>query len=299
MSRFDPARIVGTTLRSTGRDLVLEQLLASGGIAHVFLARTTAAADSHGDELVAVKLLRPEMEDRPDVVTRFEREALAASRIRDENVVAVFEPVQRWGGLAYFGCEYLDGVDLADLLTQKRGLAPGRAVRILMGAARGLGAAHAEGVVHRDVKPENLFLVHRGDGREITKLLDFGAASLEGDARLVEQSHRLTTLRTVVGTPGYMAPEQADAVPAHPTADIYSLGVVLYEAISGRPPFTARNWVELMHRHLTETPPRLTGVSQELTRVVEKTMQKRPSERHQGMAELETELALVPEVTSG
>jgi serine/threonine-protein kinase len=294
MTRIAVDRMVGKTLRSTGRDLVIEQLLASGGIAHVFLARPANAKD----ERFAVKLLRPEMEQRSDVVARFEREALAASRVHSDNVVAVFEPVQRWGGLSYFACEYLEGVDLADLLTLKKGLAPTRAIRILMGAARGLGAAHEAGVVHRDVKPENIFVVHRPDGRETTKVLDFGAAWLDGDARLSSASLRLTTLHSIVGTPGYMPPEQADAALAHPTADIYSLGVVLFEALSGRPPFSGRNWVEVVHKHLTETPPLLRSVSSDLARVVEKSLQKRPEDRFESMAALEAALALVPEASA-
>jgi serine/threonine-protein kinase len=294
MTRFDAASFVGAVLPSGGRDLVIVQLLASGGIAHVFLARSASGA-----ERVAVKLLRPEMESKAEVVARFSREALAASRIRHENVIRVFEPVQRSSGLAYFACEFLSGVDLADLLAPKARLSPGRALRIAIGAARGLGAAHAAGVVHRDVKPENLFLVHQDDGRESVRVLDFGSAWLDAGEAAPPKPARLTAATSRVGTPGYMAPEQAEGDPGHATADVYSLGVVLYEALAARAPFSGRTWVEILHKHATAPLPPVSGASSELGQVLEKMLAKDPAARFQSMADVESALALVPEALTG
>ncbi len=294
MKRFDPASFVGAVLPSEGRDLVIEQLLASGGIAHVFLARSVVGA-----QRVAVKLLRPEMDTRPEVVARFEREALAASQIRQDNVIRVFEPVQRSSGLAYFACEFLRGVDLADLLAPKTPLPSGRALRIAIGAARGLAAAHAAGVIHRDVKPENLFLVHEEDGRESVRVLDFGSAWIGQGKAAAPRAPRLTTATSRVGTPGYMAPEQADAAPGHPTADVYSLGVVLFEMLAARTPFTGRTWVEVVHHHATAPVPVIAGLSPELQAVLERMLAKEPTARFQTMADVEAALATVSDLPAG
>ncbi|MFT3768972.1 MAG: protein kinase [Minicystis sp.] len=208
------------------------QLLGSGGLGDVYLAEPAvpgapAGADPRGR--VAIKVLRAEHRGDPDLCDRFRREAEAAARVRHDNVIAVLEaPVDRDGVLC-FVTELLVGLDLADTLAYSGTLGPARALKIACGVAEGLAAAHAASVIHRDVKPENIFLVHAADGREAVKILDFGLAFLPGDD---------VTAARVVGTPEYMAPEQAQGAPARPTADVYSLGVVLYEMIAGRVPFT-------------------------------------------------------------
>jgi serine/threonine protein kinase len=217
----------------------------------------------------------------------------------------VNEPVQHHRGLAYFACEHLVGVDLADQMASERKLAPERAIKIALGAALGLAAAHEKGVVHRDVKPENIFLVHAPDGREVPRVIDFGSAWLASDSfdrtstdsassgRIA--SIRITQTTSFVGTPGYVAPEQADGAVGHPTADVYALGVVLYEALAGRPPFASKNWMDLLVQHAKNPVPPLLGVSKPLQAVVMAALAKAPAERIPSMADFHRELASVPE----
>jgi eukaryotic-like serine/threonine-protein kinase len=190
--------------------------------------------------------------------------------------------------------ELLVGLDLADTLAYSRTLGPPRAVGIACGAADGLAAAHAAGVVHRDVKPENIFLVHAPDGREAVKLLDFGYAWMPGDA--AAQVHAVA-----VGTPEYMAPEQARGAPALATADVYSLGVVLYEMLAGRPPFSG-SYPGVAHDHAGRPVPPLRDekgggchISPELDAVVARALAKDPAARFASMTALREALLGTPE----
>ncbi len=225
--------LVGTVVG--GRYRVI-QLLGSGGTGQVYLAELIDARSSAKLAVprrrVAIKVLRDEHRDDPGLVARFDREAVAAARIAHPNVRAVEGAPTPWEGdgerSRFFVMELLVGLDLADTLSFTGALGPARSVRIAADAALGLGAAHAAGVVHRDVKPENLFLVHAPDGREQVKVLDFGFSHLPDDRE--EASGR------VVGTPGYIAPEQSRGAPADLRADIYSLGIVLHEMLTGHIP---------------------------------------------------------------
>jgi eukaryotic-like serine/threonine-protein kinase len=290
-ARFSPESVLGTTLPSASGAYRLDQLLKSGGLAHVYLAARVDAAGG----LLAVKLMRPEVEGKPEVVARFDREAAAGSLVRHQNVIRVHEPVQHSRGLAYFACEHLVGVDLADQMASERKLAPERAIKIALGAALGLGAAHAKGVVHRDVKPENIFLVHAPDGREVTRVIDFGSAWLASDPIDQPTARRITQTTTFVGTPGYVAPEQAEGAVGHAAADVYSLGVVLYEALAGRPPFTGKSWMDLLVHHAHSPVPPLSNVSKPLQALVSAALAKAPGDRIPSMTDFYRELSGVPE----
>ncbi len=277
-----PEALLGADLTgATGRWRVA-QFLASGGIANVYLGQPQP--EGSGDPVV-LKVLRPEFDDARDFVARFDREAVAALRVRHPNVIQVLAPVQRSGRHSFFPVEHLVGVDLADALASQKRLPAPRALRLVHAIALGLAASHAAGVVHRDVKPENIFLVHEADGREVPKILDFGSAWLDGDSAK-SASHRITVSTGFVGTPGYVAPEQAEGHVGHPTADVYSLGVVLYEALEGGPPFRGRSWVETLHLHATQPVPRLRGCSPEVEAVVQAALAKKPEQRPRDMAEL-------------
>ncbi|WP_438019015.1 serine/threonine-protein kinase [Sorangium sp. So ce315] len=273
------------------------QLLGSGGVGHVYLADRIGRPRDAAPARVAIKVLRAELRDDPLLVARFEREAAAASRVRHPNVLGV-EALERAGDTPCFAMELLVGLDLADTLTFARTLAPARAVRIAADLAAGLEAAHRAGVIHRDVKPENVFLVHAADGREIVKLLDFGFSFIEG------QGADGAPVPRVVGTPEYMAPEQAHGAPAAPTADVYSLGIVLYEMLAGRVPFQGP-YPAIAAKHGREPPPPLHRVhpgllmSRELDAVVRRALVKDSRGRFPSMAELRQALLATPEVSAG
>ncbi len=286
--RFSPDALVGQTLLARGTRLFVEQVLRSGGLSHVLLARTP------DDEHVVLKVLRPEVVDRAELVARFEREARAAALVQHPNVLRVFGGVERDRELSFFVSEHLVGTDLADLMAAERKLPRSRALRIVRGAARGLAAAHAAGVVHRDVKPENLFLVHALDGREVVRVLDFGSAWLLEDSQPAPDM-RLTISTGFVGTPGYLAPEQAEGREGHASADIYSLGVVLFELLVGRAPFTAKTSMDLVQQHMCAELPRVSGVSEALEATVRRALAKSPADRFASMYDLEQALLEAPE----
>jgi serine/threonine-protein kinase len=292
------------------------QLLASGGAGDVYLAESIAEP---GSGRVALKVLRAEHRRRVDLVQRFRREADAIACVRHPNVLALVDarglrpgepgyapepPVEPPGsedGALYYVMELLVGLDLADTLAYSRTLGSPRAVRIACGAAAGLGAAHEAGVIHRDVKPENIFLVHAADGSEAVKLLDFGFAWMRGDDG--ETGARVSTPGTVVGTPEYMAPEQARGEPASPAADVYALGIVLYEMLAGSVPFTG-SYPAIARRHAEDPPPSIRAynpaavLSAELEAIVARALAKHPHERFASMAELRRALAATPEAAS-
>jgi serine/threonine-protein kinase len=276
------------------------QLLGSGGVGLVYVAERTDAAGA--PRRVALKVLRAEHRKSPAVVARFEREAEAAARVRHPNVLRV-EPMERGAGVPCFAMELLLGLDLADTLASTRTLAPPRAVRVAADIAAGLQAAHRAGVIHRDVKPENVFLVHAPDGREPVKVLDFGVSFLRGlDPEPHPRSAAGSALSPLqlVGTPEYMAPEQTRGASPAPEADVYALGIVLYEVLAGRAPFVGPP-LSVIEQHLREPPPPLHLVhpelliSRDLDAIVRKALVKDPRCRFASMAELRAALLETPE----
>lgn len=279
-----PNSLVGETL---GR-WRLHALIGSGGVAHVYVAE-----DERG-ERVALKLLKPELLRKRTLVARFEREAAVGALVRHANVLEV-RPVERGADdLRWFVMELLEGTDLADELAARRSLLPGHAVRVAIGIAEGLAAAHAVGVVHRDLKPENVFLVRRPDEAEQVKVLDFGFAWILGAGDDIERP-RLTTRGGFVGTPEYVAPEQAHGALGHPAADIYSLGVVLYELITARVPFRGASWLETVQLHVAAEPPEPRGVTPALAALLRTALAKDPRGRFPSMRAFVDALCATPE----
>ncbi|MDI1447972.1 serine/threonine-protein kinase [Polyangium sp. 6x1] len=273
------------------------QYLGSGGVGHVYVAE--ALRGGRNGPRVTVKVLRPEHQSNDMLRARFHREVAAATRIVDPRVLQIHDCGTLPNDLPYFVAELLVGLDLADTLSYARTLTPARATRIAVDTAFALAAAHTSGVVHRDVKPENIFLVHAPDGRELVKLLDFGFAWIDGDPGGVG-SFRLTTRRSAVGTPEYMPAEQAAGDVAQPTADIYALGVVLFEMLAGRPPFVGPAAV-VAEKHAVERPPQLRMVnaaleaSTALEAVVVRALEKDPSRRYGSAAAMAEALRDTPE----
>ncbi len=207
-----------------GRYELLE-LLGAGGAARVFRAH-----DRVLDRIVAVKLLRAEYGTDPDFVARFQREARAVAALSHPNIVEVYD----YGAFAdtyFIAMQYIEGTDLKAILRREGRLAPHRAVALVSGVLRGLGAAHEHGLIHRDVKPQNV-LVRASDG--LVKFTDFGVARAVGAAQRTADG-------TVFGTAHYMAPEQATGAAVGPPADLYAAAVVLYEALAGPPAVRGRD----------------------------------------------------------
>ncbi|MCK6551438.1 protein kinase [Myxococcota bacterium] len=261
--------------------------LGSGGMGTVYRVEHTLMAKE-----MAMKLLRPELSIIPQIVERFEREARSASKLDNAHIVRVTDFGRAPNGALYLVMELLDGEALSARIA--RGPVPvdealGLADQIL----DALEHAHANGVVHRDLKPDNIMLVPR-DGRTVLKILDFGLAKMTGPD---DRGATLTQAGMVFGTPRYMAPEQAAAEPVDLRTDLYAVGVILFELLSGRPPFTSTNAVELLTAHLTQQPPPLEvpgaapEILEKLREIVRKSMAKHKLERFQTATELREALA--------
>jgi len=287
--------LVGTL--ATGRYRVLK-LLGEGGMGRVYLAEHVAI-----QKRLALKVLRSEYAHKGEIVQRFQQEAISASRIKHPNVLDVFDFGQLENGCFYLAMEFLDGNDLADELARRRVFDPVSGIRIALQICRALGAAHSNGVVHRDLKPENVFLQRTMDGEEVVKIVDFGIAQLRDNEQAERESkhRRLTRTGMVFGTPEYMAPEQAEGHHADQRADVYALGVMLYEMFTGAVPFTGETFLGVLAKHLHEAPPPMTQVTQELwispqlQAVIMKALVKKPDDRYASMADFSQALSATPE----
>ncbi|HWC66819.1 MAG TPA: protein kinase, partial [Acidimicrobiales bacterium] len=218
----------------------IQSRIGRGGMSDVYVAR-----DRLLERRVAVKVLFPEFATDPSFVERFRREAQAAANLTHPNIVAVHD----WGqqaGTYFIVMEYVDGHSLADLLRTQGRINPQRAAAIAADTSAALSFAHRGGVVHRDVKPGNILLTAAGD----VKVADFGIARALGTA--TEQG--LTQAGSVMGTAAYFSPEQAQGGQPDPRSDLYSLGIVLYEMVAGKPPFTGENAVAIAYKQVHEQP---------------------------------------------
>jgi serine/threonine-protein kinase len=259
----------------------VESVIGRGGMAIVLRATHLQL----GEE-VALKILSPTVAT-PDVIARFLREAQALVRLRGEHVARVFDVGRLPDGAPYTVMEYLRGVDLAGELSRCGALAPGLAVDYVLQACEALAEAHARGVVHRDIKPSNLFLTARPDGTPLIKVLDFGISKTPAGTA------PLTQTDMVMGTPGYMSPEQMKAArDVDARSDIWSLGIVLYECLSGRSPFQAEAFSAVVLKAATEPPPPLDlRLPRGLQDVVLRCLEKDRAARFASMAALAAALA--------
>jgi serine/threonine protein kinase len=223
-----------------GNRYLLHSRIGSGGMATIYRAR-----DLQIDRDVAVKVLREVYSTDPKFVTRFQREARAASALQHPNIVQVYD-YGRTDGKYYIVMELIEGTDLRSYLCSRGVLNVDRAIIIAHDIALGLGAAHRRGIVHRDVKPQNVLIGIDGS----IKLTDFGIVSLYKDAN----AERLTTSGMTLGTVQYFAPEQAQGEIVSPAADVYALGIVMYEMLTGHPPFDGNSPVVVAMQHLQDHP---------------------------------------------
>jgi serine/threonine protein kinase len=233
---------VGATLSER---FTLDKELGQGGMGTVYRATHTLM-----DKPVALKILRSELATDAEAVARFHREARSASRLDHDHCIRVTDFGQSDDGLLFLVMELLDGVSLSHVT--RRGPVPAaRAAAIGVAIAEALAHAHEQGIVHRDLKPDNVFLARRQKGREIVKVLDFGLAKLASDSAL---GPSITRDGTVFGTPEYMAPEQAEGEKLDGRTDVYALGVIVYQLLTGEVPFKSSNFVALLTKQVSEPP---------------------------------------------
>ncbi len=244
------------------------------------------------DKQVAIKVLRDDLSRRPDVVERFRQEAKSASRIGHEHIVDVSDFGETVFGSSYFVMEYLEGEDLADVLARKGVLKPERVVNIAVQCCKALGVTHEKHIVHRDMKPENIFLTTREGVKDFVKIVDFGIAMMSDIETDGAPGRKLTKTGMIFGTPEYMSPEQASGKALDHRVDIYAMGVIMFECLAGRVPFVGDTFMGILTKHLFEEPARIkdinpnTDVSPELETVIRKAMAKEASQRYQSMDEL-------------
>lgn len=280
---FEPISLVGTML--DGR-YELSAHLATGGMGAVFRARHV-----HLRKDVAVKVLRPDLTASAEIVERFRREAEIASALEHDNIVKVTDFGRSAEGYLFIVMELLTGEGLFDRLRREGFLSPEDAVPILWQVCSGLDAAHARGVVHRDLKPENVFLARTSSGREVTKILDFGIAKIADP-----ENASTTASGIVVGTPEYLAPEQAMGTDVDARADVYAVGLIAWRALAGRHPFKAEDPRALLMMQATRPVPPLTDPRPDLAAypalcaAVAKACAKDPAARHQTAAALGSDL---------
>lgn len=283
----EPGQLAGRLL---GGRYQLGELIGSGGMGEIYRARRTHIGDA-----VAVKVLRSDVVGNEKTRQRFYREARAAAMLHHPNVVVIHDFGEDDGGavgqIAYIVMELLNGRSLRQVLSDEGALDPLRAYSIVRQACAALEAGHRSGVIHRDIKPDNIILLSHDEDSDHVKLLDFGIAKLRDKALdTLSVENNLTNIGTVIGTPNYMSPEQCQGEEADARSDIYSLGVVMYEILTGVMPFIAKTSTAVAIKHVTEAPRPLRELQPtlpaEVEAVVLNALEKTPEARPQSMLEL-------------
>ena len=283
--QHDEDPLIGQTL--AGKYLI-EELIKHGGMGAVYRGKHVLM-----DKTVAIKVLRPSLAMDNDVVARFSREAKAASRISHPHAVSVTDFGEDENGVVFLVMEYLDGRTLKEIVRSEGPLALDRAVEIVRQVAGALDAAHEQGVIHRDLKSDNIML-SQTNGGDWAKVLDFGIAKIQQPNGAPDGD--ITAANLVIGTPQYMSPEQcAQSGPLDARSDIYSFGIILYEMLAGRVPFTGESPTVIMMKQVQDAPPPLLDARPELPKrvgsVVSRALAKQPSNRFQSAGEFSLALA--------
>ncbi len=275
-----------TTPRTLSSRYELGEILGFGGMSEVHLAR-----DTRLDRDVAIKVLRADLARDPTFYLRFRREAQNAAALNHPAIVAVYdtgEAETEAGPLPFIVMEYVDGDTLRDIVRAEGPMAPRRAMEVIADVCAALDFSHRNGIVHRDVKPANIMINNAG----AVKVMDFGIARAIADS-----SSPMTQTAAVIGTAQYLSPEQARGEQVDARSDVYSLGCVLFEILTGEPPFKGDSPVAVAYQHVREDPqlPSLVNdtVPRELDSIILKAMAKNPANRYQSAAEMRTDLVRV------
>lgn len=270
--------LIGQTL---GEKYRIEEEIGAGGMCLVYRATQTLIGKT-----VALKVLRPQLAVDQDIVRRFEQEATALGRLHHPHAINVFDFGFTPQGSPFLVMDFIEGQTLKEILRQEGPLPIARMNKLLGQICGALQAAHAEGIIHRDIKPDNI-LISEADGEDWVTVVDFGVAKIQED---INQRAALTGAGIIIGTPRYMSPEQSEGKTIDHRSDIYSLGVVLYEMLTGEAPFNDDSSTRLLIKHLTEMPPPLSekrpDLPAEIEAIVMCTLAKDPDERPASALEL-------------
>ncbi len=258
------------------KNFEIKELIATGGMAAIYKAVQTSL-----DRVVAVKVLHGHLAQDPNFITRFEREAKAAANLKHENIVNIID-FGKEEEVYFIAMEYVDGRSLKDLITQIKVFSIEVILTIAIDVCKGLSHAHQKGVIHRDIKPANILIGYDG----IVKIADFGLAQ-------AQDLTSITVTGAIVGTPAYMSPEQAAGRKVDNRSDIFSLGIILYEMLTGEKPFPGENYSSVITRILTASPKRPIEMNPlvplEMNQIVEKMMEKDPDKRYSDVDALHAE----------
>lgn len=267
--------LIGTTLDNKYK---IESLIAEGGMANLYRAHQLGM-----DRAVAIKVMCPKVAPSSQAVERFEQECKLAAKLNHPNIVSVYDVGFVKPNEPYLVMEFIDGQALSDELVQKGPPPPTVAISIIIQILRGLEEAHGLGIIHRDLKADNILLQRKTQRSDWVKIVDFGIASL------AESSKRFTKAGIFIGTPVYMAPEQFKSRPLDVRQDLYAIGIVLFELLTGEVPFDGESPEVIMMKHLMEEPPELSklrpDIPSELGVIIKKALQKDPEQRFQTAAE--------------
>ncbi len=276
----------GTVIRERYR---IEEVLGIGGFGAVY-----KCTQLNMNQAVAVKVLRREHITSEEHVKRFEREAKAASKLRHPNTISIFDFGAHDDGALFLAMEFLEGETLADRLDSGQMLGAEKLVHIMTQVCHSLTEAHEAALVHRDLKPENIMLISVAGDPDYVKVLDFGIAKLADEFSAHEE--KLTEMGMIMGTPAYMSPEQAYGKTLDPRSDVYALGVLMYEGLTGRVPFEGDKPMEVLVKHINNPPAKPTLVAPDLKiplaleRVVLQCLEKQPDDRPQNTRQLADQL---------
>ncbi len=257
-----------------GKYKLVEQI-GSGGMGEVYLGINEPL-----DQRVAVKFLSQQYSANEQIIMRFLNEARSYCRVNHPNAVTLLDYGQHDDGALYIITEYVEGISLTDAISEHGPLEPSKALSVTSQCCEVLGAAHQEGVIHRDLKPDNIMLMPASRDRYVVKVLDFGIAKIVDDERA-----ELTKTGSVFGTPEFMSPEQAEGKTADPRSDLYALGIILFYTSTGQLPFQADSQFSVLEQQINETPPNPSsvvdegGVPEPIERVIERCLQKSREDR--------------------